>query len=79
MDEFLTKLDDDDHDGEEEDDTIVFCNVRSSSSSKGCSPGQSSQAQGAQEREGVNILSGEPVSPIFFKKAFNFVQLEECL
>ena len=75
MDEFLTKLDDDDHDGEEEDDTIVFCNVRSSSSSKGCSPGQSSQAQGAQEREGVNILLGEPVSPNFFRRAFNFVQL----
>ena len=77
MDEFLTKLDDDDHDGDHDDEdddddaTIVICNVRSSS----CSPGQSSPAQGAQEREGENILLGEPVSPNFFMKAFNFVQL----
>ena len=82
----MTKLDDDDHDGEEDDDdndgeeddddhddeeddddaTIVICNVRSSS----CPPGQSSLAQGAQEREGVNILLGEPVSPNFFQESF---------
>ena len=64
---------DGDHDDEDDDDdaTIVICNVRSSS----CSPGQSSQAQGAQEREGENILLGEPVLPNFFMKAFNFVHL----